>query len=59
MPLKFNQKELAVLASQPGAEFDKEGLLMFKEKEKQKIMFQKVESKFNSFVKVPSADFTL
>lgn len=45
MPFRFNHKDLSVLASQPSEQFNKEGILWFKEKEGK--LFNKSESKVN------------
>ena len=43
MPFRFNQKDLAGIATQSSENFNKEGLLWFKEKEGK--LFNKSESK--------------
>ncbi len=44
MPLRFNQKELLVLANKPDENFDKLGVLLIRESEGK--LFHKSESKF-------------
>ena len=44
MPMKFNQKEMVVIAMKPKEEFDMEGVLAMREEDGK--LFLKTESKF-------------